>query len=477
MKEKKVYSKENKKVELPLNITKLPKHIPQSVRDTLLLLSIAVKPHELVLGGSLAKNTHLKDNHDCDVFVRFNPNEEELQPKSLKKNTVEKAKTLSDKLEELLKKTPYEFTRLHGSRDYFQAHINEYQYEIVPVLNITNPKDAQNVTDMSPLHVAWVVERLTKKLREDIKKAKLFCKTARVYGAESYIGGFSGHIIDILIIHYDGFDNFCKAVQFWNPTKKQIIIDPMHFYKSKNHILEVLNESKQNSPLIIIDPLQPNRNAASALTIQKLVQFQKLVSNYLDAIKKKKDTKALKAFFTPKPLSFDTFKKEAKLQFSKKRGAEKDLAFFTLRAQPISEKIDIAGAQMKKVSEFIQIQGQAEGFKVYVDFELKVKTIFVATPTPKISQYTIIKGPPLTMKTAVSAFCKDKDLTFEKIIRSKKSKAKNVIRHKQQIPDVTPYIFAKVPRKYTTFESFLYALKERTYVRDKVREISLHLAK
>jgi len=140
-------------------------------------------PAKAVLGGSVGKNTHLKD-FDCDVFVMF--------------NLSYKNKNISNILETIL--INFKPTRIHGSRDYFQFMYKKMNYEIVPVLDVKTPKNVVNVTDMSPFHVKWVNKNI-KKLADDIRIVKLFCKANDIYGAESYINGFSGYILEILVIY------------------------------------------------------------------------------------------------------------------------------------------------------------------------------------------------------------------------------------------------------------------------------------
>src|SRR3989338_2312341 len=143
---------------------------------------------QATLGGSYAKDTWLTGDYDVDIFVRF----------ALK----HKEQNLSERLEQALK--PFKAERLHGSRDYFWVLQGKIKYELVPVLAITKPSQAENVTDFSYWHVAWVNKK-GKKLKDDIRLVKAFMKAQQCYGAESYVRGFSGHVVDILTIHFGGF--------------------------------------------------------------------------------------------------------------------------------------------------------------------------------------------------------------------------------------------------------------------------------
>jgi tRNA nucleotidyltransferase (CCA-adding enzyme) len=90
-----------------------------------------------VLGGSIAKGTFLKDDYDCDIFVKF--------------DVSYKKKNISDMLEKILEDFS-KVERIHGSRDYFNFKFNGINFELVPVIDIKKAEDAINITDCSPLH-------------------------------------------------------------------------------------------------------------------------------------------------------------------------------------------------------------------------------------------------------------------------------------------------------------------------------------
>ena len=105
-------------------------------------LSSKFKEGKAVLGGSIAKDTWITGDSDIDVFAVFN-----------KKYSKEDIKKI---LEKRLKEAKFKIKRIHGSRDYFQVKQGDYNFEVVPILNIKNAKEAKNITDVSPLHVKWV---------------------------------------------------------------------------------------------------------------------------------------------------------------------------------------------------------------------------------------------------------------------------------------------------------------------------------
>ncbi len=182
------------------------------------LNKIKIKNAKVVLGGSGAKGTWLREAHDADVFVLFNYNKYK-----------DKNGKISDILSNELKKKFGKAARLHGSRDYFQIEKSGFTFEIVPILEVKKAKDAINITDVSPLHSGWVIKNTDKKTRDEVRLAKMFCKANNVYGAESYIKGFSGYVLEILIVHYGSFMRLVKAAAKW---KEKEIIDVKKYYKN-----------------------------------------------------------------------------------------------------------------------------------------------------------------------------------------------------------------------------------------------------
>jgi tRNA nucleotidyltransferase (CCA-adding enzyme) len=214
---------------------------------------------EVFLGGSLAKNTMLKkERQDIDIFVRFN-----------KKYGDEE---ISDLLEKVLPKS----RRVHGSRDYFQIRKKKLIFEVVPVIRVSKPEKARNVTDLSYFHVDYVKKNTDEKLCDEILLSKHSCYFQDCYGAESYINGFSGYALELLTIYFGSFLKFLRGIQ-----KERIVIDPKNHYKNKKDILNNLNEAKLQSPIIFIDPTYKRRNALAALSNETFEKFKKRGKEFL----------------------------------------------------------------------------------------------------------------------------------------------------------------------------------------------------
>jgi len=268
-----------------------------------------------IIGGSLAKETLIKkEKQDVDIFVIFDSEDE------------------TKLLGAILKKAGIKTERVHGSRDYFQAGNKWVVFEIIPVVKIKNLKDVQNVTDFSVMHVNYVKKKIAKNknLRNDIKLAKSFCFAQNVYGAESYINGFSGYALEVLVIYFGSFLKFLRGIG------KKRIIDPEKQFKSEKKILNELNASKLHAPIILIDPVYKYRNITAGLSKETFEKF-------LNSAKKFLKNPSLD-FFEKKEINIDEIKKTAE---------KKKARFIELKLITDRQGGNIAGTKMKKFFGFI----------------------------------------------------------------------------------------------------------------------------
>lgn len=374
-----------------------------------------------VLGGSLAKGTFLNDGFDIDVFVRFD-----------KKYSDDE---LSDILEKVLKNKGLKYVRVHGSRDYFQI-TDKKVFEIVPVLKVASWKEARNVADMSPLHVYYFNKKAgkDKKIRNQIRLTKMFMKSAGVYGAESYIKGFSGHVADILILQHGTFLNLVKKASKW---KERTIID---IEKHQKHPEMTMNESKIVSPLIVVDPVQEDRNASAALSKE----------NYLLFIKKCNE-------FLKKP-ALDYFRiKSFKEKISENlRKIKEPVKSFDISITPLDGKKDVVGSKIMKIKEFIEVSLEKNDFNIkYAEWEFNPKKarILFSVKNEALSEKKIHKGPKSSMREHADAFKKKYKELFVK----------------------EGVFYAKVKRKYVHPEDFIKVIISDSYVKEKCKRISFKM--
>ena len=362
---------------------------------------------EIFIGGSFAKETViLKDYYDVDIFVRFDKKYKDSEISKLTKKSLKGIKNVSV---------------IHGSRDYFRIKKGpNFFIELIPVIKVSNPKESDNITDLSYSHVNYIKKKVkSKKVLDEIKIAKAFCYATNTYGAESYIRGFSGYALELLIHYYGSFLKFIKAMTKdtrsekeyknlwskgyegkWLEMKKKIIIDIEKCYKRKEDVLLDINASKLISPIILIDPTYKQRNALAALSKETFEKFQKACKNFLKNPSIKK--------FEVEKVDLEKIKKQAK---------KRKLEFILINATTNKQKGDIAGGKLLKffkhlgndISRFFDIKHKGFGY----DGEKSANYYFVVKSKKEI----LFPGPFIKDKKNVSAFKKRHKKTLKKANR------------------------------------------------------------
>lgn len=338
---------------------------------------------EIFVGGSFAKNTIIKkDAYDADIFIRY-------EKKYSKEN-------ISELLGRALKGVK-NVSKVHGSRDYFRIKINpQFFIEVIPVLKIKNPKEAENVTDLSYSHVNYINKKIkSEKILEDIRIAKAFCYANNCYGAESYIGGFSGYALELLVYHYKGFMKFIKAAS--RMGKEKIVIDIEKHFRNKQAALMDINSSKLESPIILVDPTYKQRNALAALSEETFEKFRKTCRKFL----KKPSMK----FFEPQKTDLKKIERDAKKR-------KHEFLLFELKTE--KQEGDIAGSKLlkfyrhlnTKIEDFFVIKNK--GF--FYNGDKTAKCFFVV----KSRGETISAGPYLKDRKNAERFRKKHKIVFEK---------------------------------------------------------------
>ena len=380
-----------------------------------IIKKIKIPNTEIILGGSSAKNTFLKDNNEIDLYIKFN----------LKKY---QELDISNILKEYLEKKFKEVTTLHGSRDYYHLKKDKFTIELIPILNIKKPEEARNITDISPFHAKWV--KKNKQFCDDIRLAKAFAKANKFYGAESYIQGFSGYSLEILTIHYKGFNNLLKAVSKWKTTTT---IDPEKWYKGNNPLM-FLNKSKTTSPIVIVDPVQDTRNVTAVVSREKYNLFIKSAKNYLKNPSKKA--------FIKQTFSLEEIKKK-----------HKKSNLIILNVKPQEGKTDIIGAKLLKIYKYIEKELKNNDFKIKESGWHWKETAILYYIIESIELNKDIKhyGPPKSQKDRIKHF-KEKWKEYKVKIENNK-------------------VYVIIPRKYLNPEELINDLLQDPYITSRIEKI------
>jgi len=352
------------------------------VNDFLLKLKESSKDIdvEFCVAGSFGKNTYLKNSSDVDVFARF--------------STSYKDEDLSFMLSNILEDANINFKKQKGSRDYFSSDVDGVKFEIVPNRRIKDVSEMINSTDVSPLHVEFLKQKFkeNKDLCDEIRLAKQFFKAKKLYGAESYINGISGHVIDILIAFYGSLEKLILEVKKWD---KETFVDINAFYGGLEDAKKVLDDKV--SPLIVIDPIVKNRNAAKALSKENYFKLLILAENFTDF--REED-------FIVKKFDLSKIIKESK-KFGKVNNFHTLFYVFDFDIKENSE--DIIGSKLLKLFGKIKNNFLNNDFRVFLSkFEIDIKSrkcLFVYfIENDKVSKLKKITGPFVYMKNAIRSF-------------------------------------------------------------------------
>ena len=248
--EKQVLGKITLSVEYKKNIIKITQEINKK-------LEIEIKkrnlPATVELVGSIAKDTYLKNDLDIDFFIKFPA---KYTKEEIGKNALSIGKTVLTNTEESYAEHPY-------IRGYFK----KFKVEIVPCYEIERSSQKLSAVDRTPLHTKYIKKFLADSQKSQVRLFKQFLKGIDCYGAEAEIEGFSGYLSEILVLRYDSFKSLIENAQKWKSGKKLTLT------KGDYLVFE--------TPLTFIDPVDTNRNVASAISKEKFDLFIKACKEYL----------------------------------------------------------------------------------------------------------------------------------------------------------------------------------------------------
>lgn len=199
--------------------------------------------------GSYAKGTMLSDKWEIDVFVLFKDVSDDWIMSESENILIECLK-------------PLPLTVKYSQHPYVTVHLLGLEADIVPALWLDKPRPKGMGVERTPFHRIYVTEKIDQCLADDVRLLKSFLKGIGVYGAETWTGGFSGYLAELLIIWSGGFRSLINAMSGWRPT---VYID-IEGVGDK----EKLASKYRDSPLIVVDPIDPERNAAAAVTVRSL---------------------------------------------------------------------------------------------------------------------------------------------------------------------------------------------------------------
>jgi tRNA nucleotidyltransferase (CCA-adding enzyme) len=311
------------------------------------------------LAGSVAKGTHLT-GPEIDIFVAFPP---DLPRKDLE--------TRGLALGEILERRMH----LYAEHPYTRGWYNGSEVEIVPCYRITDATQRMSAVDRTPLHVDYILGRMKEEQADEIRLLKAWAEGIGVYGAEAKVLGFSGYLCELLVLNYGGFRGVLEGSLGWK----------------KGQVIELDRTAARAfaEPLVVVDPVDPNRNVASAVSVEQMATFVHAAREYL--------RQPSERFFFPTPLKPLSLPKLRAVS----RRRRTDLLVVAIRAPEVTD--DVLYPQLRKAHRaFLDLFGR-NGFVVFDSrFDATPRDVFflfefqVAT-LPRAQRHG---GPPVWVKNA-----------------------------------------------------------------------------
>jgi len=328
------------------------------------------------LEGSVAKGTWLSGEPDIDVFMRL--------PKTIPRAS------LGDVSLRIARKATMGSKHIErfAEHPYLEAVVDKTRVNIVPCYDVKKG-EWQSATDRTPFHTDYVNGHLDAKMRGEVRLLKKFMKGIGVYGAEIKIGGFSGYLCELLILHYGSFENTLKS---FAQHRQRIVVDIENHYEQRENELGLLFKE----PLVIVDPVDKGRNVASAVQPQKLYTLVAASRAFL-----KKPSLSFFYQSETKPLSAQEMKRKLE-----KRGSA--LVFLTFGKVDVVP--DILWGQLYKSQRSLRKLIQINDFRLLRDFvwsdEQTVNMFVFELEARNLSSVKKHLGPPLGKESECEKFLK-----------------------------------------------------------------------
>ncbi|MHB8601282.1 MAG: CCA tRNA nucleotidyltransferase [Nitrosotalea sp.] len=203
------------------------------------------------IGGSFAKGTWLKGKLDLDIFVK------------IKKETDEKQfEEIGREIGFASMKKFHPYVR-YSEHPYVEAVVEGTRVNVVPCYDVEKGQ-WKSAADRSSFHTRFILEQLDEEKKNEVRLLKKFLRGIDIYGAEIAKEGFGGYVSEVLIYHYGSFMKVLEAAA--NFAQGQVIGSPT---------------KKFETALVLIDPIDSNRNLGTAISAQNFGKFILAARAYL----------------------------------------------------------------------------------------------------------------------------------------------------------------------------------------------------
>jgi tRNA nucleotidyltransferase (CCA-adding enzyme) len=285
-------------------------------------LSEEAVPGRATVQGSVAKGTWLAGGADLDVFLLLDPS---VPAERLERTVLKVGPTVLDGAQKRYAQHPY----LVGS---FRGRA----VDLVPAYAVKEAAAKMSAVDRTPFHTDWVKRTLDTEARAQVRLAKRWLKGVGAYGAQTAVGGFSGYLVEVLVARFGTFHGLLA----WLAADA----------KPRRIALGADAVKDEVAPLVVVDPVDPARNCAAAVSAEVLELARDAARAYGAA--------PTERFFFPAPP-----REEPPAALAAHQANEKE-AWQALALRPRTDRLDIVFPQFQKAARAIAAHLEAEGFPV-----------------------------------------------------------------------------------------------------------------
>lgn len=334
--------------------------------------ALTPKEVEIRLAGSMSHGTNLRHDRDFDVFLLF-PKDyaiRDLEVLGLRwaKKAVGRAK----------------WEIAYAEHPYLRAWIKGREIDIVPAYKIAEVSERATAVDRSPLHSAYLAAKLSEAQKDDVRLLKQFLKAVGVYGAEGKVMGFSGYLCELLIIAHGNFLKLLDdAANVW-----KIPVFDLEGTSSP----EELRRKFPEAAMIFVDPVDPDRNVAAAVSKTSLSLLTHTARRFLE--------RPSVRFFFPQPMKVD-------MRWMRKQLGMRDSAIYIVEFARPDIVEDILWPQLYKFADKTSHRAAEHGFMVFdtdVTVQDKKCAVLFEFEVHRLPRLRKVVGPPLWLRKEVESF-------------------------------------------------------------------------
>jgi tRNA nucleotidyltransferase (CCA-adding enzyme) len=355
--------------------------------------------------GSSGRGTFMKGDKDIDVFVLF---PEDVEREELEQRGLEIG-------EKVFKEFCGEYRVEYAEHPYTKGEIDGHKVEVVPCYD-TDPDEIQSAVDRSPHHAQWVRNNLEEEQRKDVVILKAFLRAEGIYGSSLKTRGFSGYLCEILLQEYGGFSQLIENASEWSERE---VLDPEGHHEGG--LPEELKEKFSDDSLVVVDPVDPERNVASVLAEENYCRFIFRSWRFLDNMGLN--------FFEENEIELDRFELKKEI---KARGD-----FIVLEFSGIEEPDDIVYPQMRKAMQRIRDVLEDHDFRIFESgFHVGEMTRIFFELDSELPEIEHMKGPKVYHGTDhLEQFTEKYDNTFVEGERLKAKTEREFTRSRELLKD------------------------------------------